>query len=218
MLVGEVKRAMGVVDSKTFYVVGDEKDQQGVKASRDLMQKNPNVLFVIARSCNLNLVAYEAVIDQKCGTRLFSDKPLDIYWLNLEKKYANAARKKQQPHDRDELSFIERKLAYGAKTKTSSIQGTYKIKMNALPSLSIHLGIDPKTNRPRALVNLDPTGKLPPGTKGTTPCFLERIYVNVVMKTLTLPDVDWYVYYGVSAVDGKPIQQTVVRHPKPQKS
>lgn len=212
MLVGEVKKAMPMVDSRSFHVVGDEKDVQGGKATAALMAKNPNVLFVVSRSCNLNLVVYEGVVDQKCPTRLQSDHPLDIYWLNLEHKYAQAARKKHQPHDRDELSLIERKLAYGAKAKHKHHNdGTFKIKMNALKTLPLRLGIDPKTNRPRVLIYLDPTGKLPPGNPAGIPCFLERIYVNVIFRKMSLPDVDWYIYYATSTLDSKPIQQKIIR-------
>ena len=140
---GEAKGAMAVVDSRSFHVVADASDPQGGKVTAALRHKNPNTLFVIARSCNLNVVVVEALIDAQHPTRLRS-KPLDIYWLNLEAKYAQAARRRGSLHDRDELSWPERKLAYGAKAKPSkTVPGIFTIRMNALPSLPIRLGIDP---------------------------------------------------------------------------
>jgi hypothetical protein len=41
---------------------------------------------------------------------------------------------------------------------------------------------------------------------------LERIYVNVIMHKLALPDVDWYTFHGVSVADGSLVMQKVIRH------
>lgn len=212
VLVGQATKPIPVVDRESFYVVGDEKDIESVKVTADLMKKNPNVLFVIARSVNINLACYEAVVDSKHPKRLNPDLPVHAYWLNLEPKYANAARKKKQPHDCDKFSFPERKLAYGAKGKPSEKQGVYRLKMNALPSLPIYVGIDPKTDRPRATLELHPKGQYPPGTKGGVPTFLERIYVHVTFNKLGVPDVPWLVYYGTTVKDGLPILQKVIRN------
>lgn len=210
-LVGQASKEIGVVNRESFYIVADEKDIEGAKVTAALMKKNPNVLFTICRSCNLNVVVYEAIVDKKHTKRLHAEKPVYIYWLNLEAKYAQAARKKKQPHDCDELSFPERKLAYGAKAKPTDLAGVFRLKMNVLPSLPIHVGIDPKTNRPRATLELHPSGQHPPGTKGGTLAFLERIYVHVVFDKLGIPNVPWLTYYGTSIKDNKPIQQKVIR-------
>lgn len=203
---------MASVDSRSFYVVGDELDPQAEKATTELRKKNPNVLFVVARSCNLNLVVYEALIDPKKPTRLKESDPVDIYWLNLEKKYADLARKRRQPHDRDELMWPERKLAYGSTAKPSKKKpGTFKLIMNACPSLPIRVGIDTKSNKPKAYIRLDPTGKLEPGHPAGTLCFLERIYVNVIFKAGVLPDVDWLAYYGTDANTLEPVTHKVIR-------
>src|SRR5579871_2022312 len=175
-LVGESIRAIGAVDSRSFYVHGDEADPEGAKVTAELRQKNPNVLFVIARSCNLNLVVYEGVVDNKRPTRLHEEMPVDIYWLTLDPKEWHKSRKKKMPHDRCELAWPERKLAYGAKTKPSkSRPGTFALHMNASPNLPIRVGIDPKSGRPRALLELHPKGDKSPGEKGGIPCHLDRI-------------------------------------------
>lgn len=212
MAVAEAKTQISCVDSRSFFVVGSDADPEGGLATSELRKKNPNVLFVIARSCNLNLVVYEGMIDTKSHTKLNSANPVDIYWLNLEKKYADVARKNKQLHDRDELSWPERNLAYGATAKPSKKSpGTYRLAMNVLPVLPIKVGIDPRSNRPRAFIRLDPTGKNEPGSfTGTTHAYLDRIFVHVVWHG-ALPDVDWLTYYGTTLHNLKPIQQKVIR-------
>lgn len=209
---GEASIPMGTVDSRAFHVLGELSDPRGERVSATLRAKNPNVLFIVTRSCNLNIVVYEGRIDSKHPTRLDSKAPVDIYWLNLEQKYASVAREKKIPHDRDELSWMERKLAYGAKAKASkSLSGTFALKMNALASLPIQIGIDPKSNRPRAYLELHPNGNKPPGTPEGILCFLERVYVHVIYNKLKVPDVDRIIYYGTSVAENKQIQQQVIR-------
>jgi hypothetical protein len=211
-LVGQATKEIPIINREGFYIVREEKDDEGAKATAALMKKNPNVLFVISRSCNENVVCYEAAVDKKHPNRLHSEKPVSIYWLNWEPKYAHAARKKKQAHDCDELSYPERKLAYGAKPKSTDKPGVFRLKMNVLPSLPIHIGIDPKTNRPRATLELHPSGQHPPGTKGGTLAFLERIYVHVIFNKLGIPNVPWLVYHGTTTdASHKPIQQKVIR-------
>ena len=211
---GLAKRPLSTVQHSTTFHVSDtaihEKDQ-GLAVWKELKTHNPNLLFIVARSCNVNVVAYDARVDVKHPTRMNSKDVIDIYWLNLEPKYTENARKKGVAHDRDELSWIERKLGYGAITKElKQSVGCYRIKMNAMTSLKIKLGIESTTNQPRAYLRLDPTGKHKPGSSNAIDCFLDRIYVNVVWK-LSGPDVDWLIYYGTSVADGKPMEQKVVR-------
>lgn len=213
-LVGESKNVISVVSNTSYYVNGSLKDLEGGLVTVELMKKNPNVMFVIARSCNTNIVAYEGKIDSKHSNKLNEDDPIDIYWLNLDPKYAEKNRKNKIPHDRDELTWPERKLGYGASAKTTKKkQGIFTLKMNALPSLKIKMGIDPKTNRPKALIYLHPTNDKPPGDKTGTaiPCFLQRIFVHVIWKH-AIPDVDWLIYYGISTIDQKLIQQKITRN------
>ncbi len=52
-LVGAASQAISVVDSRSFYVVGDTKDPKAEKTVQALKLKNPNVMFIISRSKNL---------------------------------------------------------------------------------------------------------------------------------------------------------------------
>ena len=59
-------------------------------------------LFYIARSANKNLVCYD--INLKNG-KMDIQKPLKVYWVNRE----------EHPGEIGELSFFQRKMAYGYK-------------------------------------------------------------------------------------------------------
>jgi hypothetical protein len=212
-LAGEAAAGMSVVDSRSFWVAPEAKDEQGSSVLRALRLKNPNVMFVVARSCNANVVVYEGRIDRKHPKRLDPKEPVDIYWLNLEDKYRIENRNKGVPHDRDELSWAERRLGYGAKSKADKglPGGTFRLRMNAHPSLFLHMGVDPRSNRPRAVITLDPAGKLEPGDKRGSPCVLDRIFVHVVWRHRVQPDVDWLVYHGTDLASQLPVQHKVVR-------
>ena len=69
--------------------------------------KTAERLFHIARSANKNLVCYD--INLKNG-KMDIQKPLKVYWVNRE----------EHPGEIGELSFFQRKMAYGYKLISSS--------------------------------------------------------------------------------------------------
>ncbi len=83
-----------------FFSEGYAKDEEGNT------YKTPERLFYISRSANKNLVCYD--INLKEG-KMDSRKPLKVYWVNRE----------EHPGKIGELSFIQRKLAYGYKLLSS---------------------------------------------------------------------------------------------------
>lgn len=92
-------------------------------------QKNAARLFHIERNKNQHIVCYDLnIVDGKIDEK----SPIHIYWLlHPEKK-------------KSELSFIESKLAYGARTELIA-PNTVFIKMNALKEAEITVTHDSKT-------------------------------------------------------------------------
>eukprot|EP01084_Bolivina_argentea_P070090 127485_1 len=68
------------------------------------------VLFWIERSKNKNIVVYEA--DKNPSTADHYNTVVG-YWLDIDPEFVKAARKKGVNSDRAELSYMEKKLAYG---------------------------------------------------------------------------------------------------------
>jgi hypothetical protein len=67
---------------------------------------NVNRLFYLQRSPNINALSYDINIDQKTG-KLDEDSPLHIYWLRYAEGHGETS----------ELTFIQRKFAYGINSK-----------------------------------------------------------------------------------------------------
>ena len=70
--------------------------------SQENTYPTPERLFYIARSLNKNLVCYDANI---VNGKLKNKDPLNVYWVNRE----------ENPGKTNELSYIQRKMAYGYK-------------------------------------------------------------------------------------------------------
>jgi hypothetical protein len=218
VMVGAADAPISVVDGRLFSVASEMRDEQGAAAFVALRKRNPNVLFVIARSWNLNLVAYEGRIDQADAKRLDQKDPVDIYWLNLAPDLVRAARAAGTIHDKDSLGSLERRAAYGLSVEPEKLApGCFRLLMNAKKDLAIRAGIDKASGRPRAYIELHPDGRHQPGehAPGGIICFLERIYVNVIRSLLSF-DVDWLVYYGTSVAGGRPVSQKLIRIPPKQ--
>lgn len=71
---------------------------------------NPNILFIISRSKNKNIVVYEAKME---GGTIKASDPIDAYWLDIDPEYVEKARAKGVESDRVDLNMIERNMAYG---------------------------------------------------------------------------------------------------------
>ena len=90
----------------------------GAAQLSELRAASPNVLFVIGRSKNLNIVVYEAKL---AGSgELDSKEPVVVYWLDLDPAYQKQKRDKGVTSDRLELNYIEKTLAYGLSSQPDS--------------------------------------------------------------------------------------------------
>lgn len=82
-------------------------------------------LFFISRNLNKNIIVYD--VQQKNGT-LDLDDPIHVYWYNQEKN----------PVTTNELSFIQRKLAYGYSVASKGSNEVY-VKLKAYGKRKIHI-------------------------------------------------------------------------------
>lgn len=101
----------------------------------------PTVICVLTRSCNANVVVYEANITP--SGRLDEKDPISVYWLDLEPRLRAKRRAKGIRHDYEALSFLERAMAYGVRCKmlgTNRVLVTFKV-----PNLSCVVRYDPTT-------------------------------------------------------------------------
>jgi hypothetical protein len=82
-------------------------------------------LFHIGRSKNANIVSYDVRIDRK--GKLIQSDPIDAYW----RLFAEDGR-------REELSFFERKLAYGYSAERVSAEG-FELRLSAFDRRPVYV-------------------------------------------------------------------------------
>lgn len=133
-------------------------------------------LFVLERSTNLNVVAYDVRLR---GGVFDRERPLDVYWLLFEKE-----------GERQELSRLERARAFGAEVIAASPHELV-FALAALPSRPI-------------TVRLGPQGPLPTLEIQGVPARLEGVFVAARDRSL-LPGVHYVEIRGTSLSGGKPL-------------
>ena len=160
--------------------------------------QNPDILFIIERSKNQNIVVYEAnrmVGDRK---RLDSKNPLQVYWLDIDPEYVKAARRKGKMHDREELGSIEKRMAYGFSSEgISGNPSVYRIKLVAFPQREITLYLDSQ-GRAYALMEIS-------GVQSQ----LKSVYIHSEERRFALPKVKYIDLEGLDA-KGNMIKERIV--------
>ena len=132
----------------------------------------PNLLFVIEKSLNGNVVAFEGIMEKHNETTTTHSSSLpfcenvQFYWLNEDEK--------QLTYTRSELSDIEILLAYGYRLNKES--HPYVLTLNAYPHIPIYLGTTIHHN-PIAFTTIN-------GKK----CRLESIFVHM-SRNILIPDI-----------------------------
>ena len=101
--------AIGVIlttiTQQSAYSFGDKGKPVNPVDTFPVPPKSDKLLFYIQRSPNINTIMYELNVDEK-GV-LNKEEPIHVYWI----RYADEIKKNA------ELSYIQRKYAYGVTTR-----------------------------------------------------------------------------------------------------
>ena len=143
------------------------------KQSR-LLAEMRHILFIITRSKNANTVVYRFKS---------SDEPVEAFWQRFEESPDDFA---DEIHLRKELSWIQRKLAYGISTKPVQGSDTYSATLVACPGFPMTLTRD-SFGTYRILLTID-----------NSECYLLRIHVDARENIIGLPTV---VFTNIHAID-----------------
>jgi hypothetical protein len=163
-------------------------------ALKDPQLEKETIAFVIERSTNKNVVVYEGLIDP--GTnKLKLEKPIDVYWLDLDPAYVEKNRKNGKLHDRDELNMIEKKMAYGV-SWTPMEDDAFDLALVALPKKKCTLKL--ADGKPRTIMEIN-------GQQ----CYLTNIYVESKPSMIGLPKVVYVLIKGVSIESGEPQEEKI---------
>ncbi len=142
-------------------------------------------LFIIQRSKNANEVHYE--IQAKADGTL-ADEPVIAYW-DL----------KAEGGGREDLSFFERKMAYGFEVLEPDAKGDREMKLVAWEDRKIRLTKAEETGKWRAVTTID-------GEEA----FLTKLYIETDESGLA-PSVLHVDLFGETVDGGDPVQERVVK-------
>jgi len=140
----------------------------------------PAHLFVIARSKNANIVAYDA----KRGPTGDWDnsEPVVAYWLLDGDK-----------DKREELTAIERDRAYGIETRPGTAAGTYAMLFKAQPKRQFTV----------RMINGCPVATV---SIGGHEAILRKLFIKS-KETLVLPKVEYVEFFGEDAQTGAALRE-----------
>ncbi len=134
----------------------------------------PNQLFYLQRDPNTNTVIYQLNVDN--GGGLDEREPVRIFWL----RYAEQGQ-------RQELSFIQRKFAYGIKAKKLAIN-KYELKFAAYDKVRFYLMKSGSDNAFHVYT-----------TVANKQIVLERIFLRIEGGTFWVPNVKYVEFKGWNA-------------------
>lgn len=153
----------------------------------DLRKSNPNILFIIGRSKNKNIVVYEANLK---NNELDPTNPVIVYWLDLDPEYVKANRAKGIMTDREELNMIEKKFAYGLSSEpVAGKPGTYKVILVAFKDRPVIVSFDKENNKLQCEMQI----------KGEM-CQLGKVFIDATDRMIGLPKVN---HVDVSGINSK---------------
>jgi hypothetical protein len=99
----------------------------------------PARLFCIGRNKNANVVCYDARLQK--GRKLYRSHPIDAYWIM-----------RAEDGRREELSWLERKYAYGFTILGDASDSGFRFRLDALPDRTIDVRHADRTFRAETMV------------------------------------------------------------------
>jgi len=169
--------------------MAQEKSVVKIETPTEQLNK-PTVIFWIERSKNKNIVVNEGMKNSSNNDH-YND--MIGYWLCIEPSYQQENRKKGKQDDREDLSFLEKKMAYGYSVihdekSTSSKQ--YKVQLTAIPKMECTLITDNKDNNPKMITLIN-----------KQKCILKKVYVET-KESWKGPTVIFVDIYGINMENG----------------
>jgi hypothetical protein len=143
-------------------------------------EANAKQLFYLQRTTNLNTIVYE--LNYKDGI-LDEDNPVHVFWIRYGEQGQRA-----------ELSWIQRKFAYGVKIKQLD-DGSYRVRLVSYAGYSMYLkkGADGKF-RLYAPIN-------------QRMMLLSRIFVKITGGSMWSPDIEYFELSGADPATGSPVAE-----------
>jgi len=138
-------------------------------------------LFHIERSKNANIVAYDVLVDPDGNPD--AKRPIDAYWILAA------------DGEREALSGVEKRLAYGFKTRFT---GPGVVMLRLAADIDRDITVERVQGAFRAIVDI-----------AGQPAVLDRIYVQSVERRLWLPSVKFVDLFGTALQTGAELHERI---------
>jgi hypothetical protein len=143
-----------------------------------------NQLFYLQRDPDRNTVVYK--LNAENGV-LDKDNPITAFWIRYEEQ-----------GQRKELSFIQRKLAYGLHTKQLT-GGVHEIRLVSYPTVPLYLSKSSADNQYHIYTQINQKKAI-----------LDRIFVRIDGGSLLFPNVKYVEISGKDVSTGKGLAQRLI--------
>jgi hypothetical protein len=141
-------------------------------------------LFYLQRNSNTNTVVYQLNLDE--GGHVNRKEPVHVFWIRYE-----------EGGEPRELSFIQRRFAYGLKVRQTS-PDSYELRFVSYTKFPLYLTRQAGEDRYRVYVTI-----------GRRRAVLHRIYLRIEGGSFWMPNVKYVELRGVDAATGADLVERV---------
>ncbi|MBD2702808.1 DUF4833 domain-containing protein [Spirosoma sp. BT702] len=157
---------------------------QALRESMPVPESSPNQLFYLQRSKDANTIIYEARL--LANHKLDPVKPVDVYWIRYAEK-----------GQREDLSAMQWRMAYGYKHKPASVSDTYDISLHAFEERPLQVTYH--QGKPVATMLIS-------GQRAS----LRKVFVQIDPKPHLIPHVTYVEMFGTSLTTNLPVYERIV--------
>lgn len=143
-----------------------------------------NSLFYIQRSNNPSAIVYDGRTDK--NGNLMADDPVQVYWLSYN-----------QDSTRNELNYIQRKLAYGVQVNKTEKKGEFDISLVSYKKKQIHIF---KNQQGQMQANMVIDGKM---------AKFKNVYVEME-KNFFIPEIAYVEVFGEDLESGLEVYEKII--------
>lgn len=143
-----------------------------------------NSLFYIQRSNNSSAIVYDGTRDK--NGKLNAEDPVHVYWLSYS-----------QDSTKNELNYIQRKLAYGVHVYSTSKKDEFDISLVSYKKKKIHIF---ENDKGEMQANMVINGKM---------SRFRNVYVEIA-KNFFIPEIAYVEVFGEDLETGKEVYEKII--------
>jgi len=179
--------ALLLIATSIYHVQAQESEDKSLSKQVDTAKlpvpNEKEQLFYLQRDPNKNTVVY--TLNKKDG-KIDENKPINAYWILYE-----------EGGERKDLSFIQRKFAYGINHKKLA-KGEYEVNLTSCKEILLRLAYCPESKQYEAFTSIN-----------NKQAIVERIFVRINGGSLFKPHIDYIELTCRDSKSGQLLKRTI---------